>query len=274
MPFGNCQAQETVALEISPLKNFYSLEPGQNQTGQLFLKNLSSISLKVKPRIVSFTTIDDQGTLQINEGDFSQFVRVPISVLELAPGQKRQVTYEISAPQNELGGKYFAILFATEPKEEQGTLLSGEVGSLVFLEILGELKNEVKIKDFNVEEKINWNAPQFTGTISNIGNTHATPFGEIKIYNWRGKEKDSIQIYYPTILPGKERKLEFESQKSLFGKYSAKLNIIGDDWDLISSEVEFWVLPKIALTLIIIFLIIFIVLIIFLIREPLKNRGS
>jgi hypothetical protein len=240
-PFGNCLAQEPIALEISPLKDFYSLEPGQNQIGQLFIRNGSSISLKIKPRVVSFTTIDDAGTLQIEEGDFNEFVSVPISVFELVPGQKRQISYEVRAPSNAVGGNYFAILFATEPLEkEDGTLVSGEVGSLIFLEVLGEIKHEVEIKSFNVK-KINWNEPLFEALLANTGNTHVTPFGEIVILNWRGKEKDDIIVNYPTILPGKERKMSFEPNRNLFGKYTAKFNIIDENWELVSEEKVFWV---------------------------------
>jgi len=250
------QAQNQIALEIYPLKTFVSIEPGQSQQSELFIKNLSTITLKIKPRVVEFTTIDDQGTLQINEGDFSEYINLPVSVFELKPGQKRQINFDAFAPAAESGGKYFAILFATEPlAKDEGAQFSGEVGSLVFMEILGEIKHEIKIKEFNTE-KVHWSSPEFDVTVANTGNTHSAPFGEIKILNWRGKEKEIIPIFFPQILPDKERSQQFFSASGLFGKYTANLNLVDGDWNYISEEVSFWVLPPIIIFLIVIFLAI------------------
>lgn len=257
------QAQNQIALEISPLKTFVSIEPGQSQQSELFVKNLSTITLKIKPRVVEFTTIDDQGTLQINEGDFSEYINLPVSVFELKPGQKRLINFDAFAPAAESGGKYFAILFATEPlKRDEGAQFSGEVGSLVFMEIMGEINHEIQIKDFNTEN-IHWNDPEFTLSLVNTGNTHGAPFGEVKILNWRGNEKEIIPVFFPQILPGKERSQVFAASQGLFGKYSANLNLVDGDWNYISQDITFWVLPPINIFLIIIFLLIIVIVFIF-----------
>jgi len=264
-------AQGPVAITISPLKSFFSIEPGQKTQGSIFISNPSTKKLRVKPRVVSFETIDDQGTLQINEGDFSDYIRLPVSVFELEADQKREIKFEVIAPQNANGGQYLSVLFATDVIEDgAGSFFSGEVGSLVFLEILGELKREIKIKNFDVDP-INWKKPKIKVTLKNTGNTHLAPFGEMKIYNWRQKQIDLIPFYFPEILPGKERTVEYEVYKNLLGKYTAELNLINDGWDLVTEKRQFWVFDKGPMVIVLCGLVVLIFIITFFIKS-LKRR--
>jgi len=186
IPQSSCLGQGALAIEISPLTSFFSLEPEQKQTGQFLVRNLSSQTLRIIPRVVSFETIDDQGTLQIQEGDFRNFVTLPVSVFELEPKEQRQIFFTANAPKNSKGGHYFAILFAAETKDKiaDRPQLASEVGGLVFIEVLGSLRREIKIKDFEIK-KLNWRNPHIKLTVENKGNTLAIPFGELKIFNWR-----------------------------------------------------------------------------------------
>ncbi len=267
VPIVKVSAQGPVAITISPLKSFFSIEPGQKAQGSIFITNPSTKKMRVKPRVVSFETIDDQGTLQINEGDFSDYIRLPVSVFELEPEQKREIKFDVIAPQNVNGGKYLSILFATDVIEDgAGSFFSGEVGSLVFLEILGELEKEIKIKSFEIDP-INWKRLKIEVTLENTGNTHLAPFGEMKVYNWRKKQIDLIPFYFPEILPGKERTVEYEVYKNLLGKYTAELNLINDGWDLVTEKRQFWVFNKGPVVIVLCGIVVVIFIIAFFIKS-------
>jgi len=232
-------AQNQVALQISPLKTFVSLESEAKIQKSVYLTNLSEQTLKIKPRVVGFDTAGDQGALKILEGDFKNYVNLPISLFEMEPGQKREVKYIVSAPKDSVGGKYFAILFTTEAIEDgAGAFLSGEVGNLIFLEILGTAEKRMQIENFKVK-KFYWGEPEFFLTLKNSGNVHIQPYGEIVIENWLDRRKDLIPFYFPSVLPGKKRTLDFQSPRNLFGKYTAMVNVVSDG-NLIIEKKSFW----------------------------------
>ena len=265
-PLKQINAQDQIALQINPLKSFYSIEAGSETEGKVLLSNLSLASLRITPRVVAFETVDDQGTLQIIEGDYSDYVKFPVSVFEMEAQQKREIKYVITAPQTAIGGKYLAILFASEAVEDgSGTFISGEVGSLVFIEVLGTVKKEVIIDKFHVDEYI-WGKPEFAVSIKNIGNTQVLPYGEVKIFTWCNKLRDTITFEFPPILPGKERALSFKSEKVLFGKYTASLNLI-EQGDLKIEERAFWVFSKGPIIIIGCAIIIFIFILGFFIKK-------
>ncbi|MFZ5365094.1 MAG: hypothetical protein ACOZBH_02770 [Patescibacteria group bacterium] len=238
-------AQTQISLAVTPLKHVFSIEPGQSQQGEIFLKNNSTVALKVVPRVVAFRTIDDQGTLEIIEGDFTDYVSLPVSVFELIPGERRQINFNVFAPANESGGRYFAILFAADTVDQTaGASFSGEVGSLVFMEILGDIWHQTEIKDVR-SKKIYWSQPELSITLENKGNTHSAPFGEIKFFNLFGQKKETVTAFWPQILPGGERQLHISPRGNFFGYYKAQIGLVDSEWNYLTEEIDFWVLPKI-----------------------------
>ncbi|HUT22350.1 MAG TPA: hypothetical protein VMX18_02995 [Candidatus Bipolaricaulota bacterium] len=242
-------AADDISLGIAPLKAFFSLEPGNTSSGNVTLSNLSDYKLKIKPRVVAFETIDEWGTLSLAEGDFSDYIKLPVSIFDLEPREDRQITYNVSVPTGALGGKFLAIMFATESPETSGPKISGQIGALVFIEALGSLNKQIFLQSFEVN-KISWGAAGFKLSVKNEGNTYVAPFGEIKILDWRGREKEIVPVSFSQVLPDKERILNLSSEKNLFGRYKAQLNLVDDDWTLRREERIFWVSSPLGVILI------------------------
>lgn len=263
-------AQSGQAFSITPPLLELQANPGETLTTEIKLTNLSNDELLIKTQFNDFGAKNESGEPNIIFDDnqntpysLRQWLTPP-TPFKIGSKETKVVKFPITIPKNaEPGGHYAVIRFTgtTPEMEESGVSLSASIGSLVLLQVAGDVKEKTSITEFFSA------TPQFSKSsffesgpigfvtrLKNEGNVHSKPTGTIEITDMFGRKVTSARVNGDpadskntpkSVLPQSIRKFEQTlPDQWLFGKYEAKLNLsYGQNQPPLTSSVTFWVIP-------------------------------
>jgi len=262
------QDLNSIALTITPPLIKINMNPGETWTSSIKIINNNPQALDIYTQIIDFKG-DERGRVkfiktydELNEAEkkylLSQWIEINQEPINLSAYQSKDIAFTINVPQDvEPGGHYAAILAGIKPikkiKKGSGINISSMLSSLVMLKINGEINEKGSIEEFSTDKKFYQNSKvDFIVSFKNSGNVHLKPQGEIKIYNFFGKVKDTIYINkkseFGNVLPESTRKWEFnwEGKNSLLeiGRFKADLVLnFGEEANQHDSKsLYFWVI--------------------------------
>lgn len=250
-------------LTISPPINEPKVKPGETIENVIRVTNPTSELVEVYPQVMDFRAGGEGGepSFYISEGDSEKFslakwVTFSTSKIALTPEQIVEFKYTLTVPENaEPGGHYGAVFFVSEPPTdmEPGSKVSigSMVGSLILLTVPGETIEKGVVDDFSANKSVFMigNKITFTTRISNIGNVHFKPKGNIVIKSVFGNDTKSTIVFNEqagNVLPDSIRKFENEWKYPWYqvGIYRAELaTIYGVSEKPLTSVITFWILP-------------------------------
>ncbi len=268
-------------LEISPPLLDLKADPGQALTQQIRLRNVTTQTLVARAQYDDFVASgeDGQPKLLLDNNTISPFsIKAWLSSIEnitLAPNEQKTITLTIHVPKDAgPGGHYGVIRFTGAPPEvdESAVSLSASIGTLVLVNVSGNVKEEAKIAELFTSDKnakkrtfFEYGPVLITARIENTGNVHIQPSGVIRVTNMFGKEVASYQLNQKkgNVLPSSIRKFEHTyDKKLLFGRYKIQADLVyGADNKIISSNMTIWAIPYklISIALGVIVLLVFLV---------------
>ena len=242
-------------------------ETNQTQTYQLVAKNFQARGENGEVSIVSEQT-----------DDLAVWIKMTESAITLKPGEGTKVRFLINAPNNALpGGHYAAIFTSSTAGNGQGVTISSNLGVLVMVKIKGELKEDLRLLDFQTDKKFYFSLPvNFVYRLENRGNVHLQPQGQIKLNGLINHVVDAnpasslslpntirrIETSWPESAQIGERgffqELKNEWQTLAIGKYGANLIIgYGQTGQEFRAEIGFWILPwRLILAIILLMIVI------------------
>lgn len=272
------QAESGQALSISPPLVELKADPGQTVKATIKLTNISSGELLIKTQFNDFGAKNESGEPNIIFDDtgnsaFSlrQWIKSP-EPFKIASKASKTLEFPIEVPKDaEPGGHYAVIRFSgTAPEvEDNGVSLSASIGTLVLLNVSGDVKENASLVDFYAAtpnfEKSGFfeNGPiNFVQRIRNDGNVHVKPTGVVEIYDMFGKHVGSQRVNGDpssndnppkSVLPQSIRRFDEKLDKGwMFGKYEARLTLQYGEGKTLMSTVTFWVIPYKLIALIIV----------------------
>ena len=211
MPGVPVSAASSAALSIVPKKN-YTIEPGKSVNDTLVIRNLDNKrELDLTLRVVDFTFTDDGGTPKLMLAEdapqttwsLKPFMTVPKSVT-IAPNSSKTVPMSVAIPAGHGAGSYYSAIVYSSGSSEGGNVgLSASGVTLVFTQIPGKVKEDLKIeklgaynlKDAGYAGYITMNKPGAIGyTLKNSGNVTEAPVGTITLKHMFGKEQEITQV--------------------------------------------------------------------------------
>ncbi len=289
-PFAQAQEGEGQALEIAPPVINLDGDPGETVEAEIILRDVSDSPLIVTNTINDFIADGEDGVpkLLLNDEEETPYSMKswfePISQLDLEPRTITRLPITINIPSNAAPGGYFSVIrfTGTAPDVDgNGVGLSASLGSLVFMQVNGDAKEELSIEEFFTSTNGNHvsifqAAPVgFTVRLNNTGNTYEQPAGQITVTDMFGKEVGKVNVNLPprTILPGSIRKFDqvldssVIGNKILFGMYNAELNLTYGDGQTLNQKITFWVIPYVLIGIILAVLVIGFFLFRFLLRR-------
>lgn len=276
-------AQLGQGLEISPPLIEFNTDPGQTVTANIKLRNITDSTLVARARIDDFVAQGEEGLpkllLDEKAGEtspysFKSWVNT-IPPQTIAPKQQVTIPVTFVVPKDAgPGGHYGVVRFtAAAPEvEDTGVSLSASIGSLVLINVSGNVTTSAKIEEFFVSQNNKQSSffeqgpLNFVERISNTGNVHIKPTGEVKVKNTLGRNIATLQVNEKNgnVLPASIRRFEQTlSNKFLFGRYTAEANLFYGDNQTLNQTISFWVIPYKLIALI----IGLIVLAVFLVRR-------
>jgi hypothetical protein len=261
-------------LSISPLHNQLNLDPGQAATIKLNLKNITTNPILAKAFVNDFTADNDTGNPVIVTDpnktlptSIKKFVKT--ENVQLAVGEKKEVAVPIQIPSDAAPGAYYGIIryraipTGSQAPGEGQVSLSASVGTIVLIQIKGNLVEKAQLSSLNVYRDNNsgtffFQKPNKVGVgIANLGNSFVQPFGKVVITDMSGKQVYSQEVNNTdprsNVLPGSKRVFK-DNIKGISkpGRYTVSASIsFGDGSNVLVSQKHFWYITGWALVLVV-----------------------
>jgi len=278
-------------LTISPPLKELTIKPGEESKQKITITNPTKNLIEVYPSAMNFKAGGENGEPAFTEptkeeenfalANWLQFSEAKIA---LTPEQVFEFEYSISAPDGaEPGGHYGAIFFAKEPQDKSETavsnqvLVSGKIGALIMVKVPGAIVEKGTLDKLSTH-KIIFNRPvNFETKITNLGNVHFKPKGEIIIKNLIGGETGRAQVNEAggNVLPDSSRRFNAKWDNSFwsFGRYVAEAKLIyGESDKELTGQYAFYLLPWWFITAVAILIALIVVVIIIIIKKRRARR--
>lgn len=264
-------------LRVSPVRSDLTINPGQTQTVNVTVNNITAEDANFQAVVNDFTaTADESGnpaivfdtSKPVTAHSLRQFVQ-PIPDFSLRAGEQKTITVTIKVPSNATAGGYYGVVRFTptsgDPANRQVNL-AGSVGSLILVKVPGSIKDQLSIASFDVR-KNEQPSSFFTSNknlnvvvrFQNFGDIQDQPFGKILLKDHSNKTLASYEVNNTdprgNVLPDSIRRFSIPlTHVGKFGQYKLVGNFgYGTSGQLLSASTTFYVIPVI---LIIIFILI------------------
>lgn len=288
----------TNVLKISPVRRDIQINPGQSQTVDVTVSNLTDADITVRPIENDFTAGDEKGTpaLILDQDEFAKThslkrFMVPLADVIIPAKKAKTVEVTIRVPADAQAGGYFgALRFApTSPGGDQQVNLSASVASLILLTVPGDTVQKLTLTDFQIQQDgksgTNFRTPknlQVTFRFQNEGNIQLGPFGKISVT--QGDKvvfENDFNSDEPrdVVLPDSARRWDIPLENiGEFGFYTVQATLTyGDNNQTVEATKTFWVIPTLYIIIAIATVVVLIgaiILVIVLIRKKRKSRQN
>lgn len=249
-------------LEISPPLIDKTLDPGTNTVLEIRVRNVTSSRVIARPSVSDFTAQGEDGQPRIitDENETSPYSIKPwisnVPSLDLDPGESQTAKISMNVPGDASPGAHYGVIRFTAvapDTEDSGVALSASIGTLVLANVTGNATTSAQVEEMTVSQNnkvgsfFEYGPLVFTERIKNTGNVYFKPVGNVRVKNLFNKEIASLKVNEKrgNVLPGTIRRFEQQlSQKYLFGRYTAEMNVLyGDSNQQLTASTSFWVIP-------------------------------
>ncbi len=262
--FADEKSNQANTLKISPVRSDIEINPGESKVVQVFVSNLTSSPITVRPIENDFIAGDERGTpaliLDANQSapthSLKKFMK-PLTDVTIPAGKVQTVDVVITVPKDAQAGGYFgAIRFAPSSPDGGGEVnLSASVASLILLTVPGPVTEKLNLTDFEVKqgEKTGslFQTPdnlEVSFRFENKGNLQMGPTGQLSVQNGDKvvySKNFNDKTPRDVILPDSARRWDIPLEKiGAFGHYKITATFTyGSKNQTIEVVRSFWVIP-------------------------------
>ncbi len=258
-------------LNISPTRTELVVDAGKTTSFKINISNVSGQDITAKVYINDFESDGQTGEPKIiidNDKQLATSVKgflKDVNDIPLKKDEKKEVEIRVEIPNNTAPGAYFgvvryaAIPAGREAPESGQVALTASVGSLVLIEVPGNIKEQIQVlsaKAFSGDKSRSFfsaQPDQIRVEIKNNGNGFSKPFGRVSLMRGK-KEVYSYELNNTdpkaNILPNSNRTFtEFikDSKKVIKtpGKYTVVANLShSQGGEVITQTSSFWYVPN------------------------------
>ena len=253
-------------LQITPTRFELSENPGTTKRIVIGLKNVSGGEIIAKPVINDFESDDETGQPKIvtereanSPRSISKFVS-GIGDLRLKDDETKDTSVTLKIPKDTPAGAYYGVIryeaIPVQDKDQGNIALTGSVGTIVLLEVKGDIAESMQINYARAEldgksSKLFVKPPNKAAVeVENTGNSFLKPFGKVSIAK-NGKEVYSYELNNAkprgNILPDSKRIFRDDIHNvSGIGKYTLTASLaFGEGGEVIIQQSTFWMIPLI-----------------------------
>lgn len=128
---------KNMGLGISPMRQEKTLQANKSESGTITVSNLTDKPMKVNLSIKQFSVKDYSYEYQFKTPLHNWVAFRNGESLELKPGQKSKVSYDVVVPGDVATGGYYYALLASTPMTNTGVRATVQVASLLYLKVNG-----------------------------------------------------------------------------------------------------------------------------------------
>jgi hypothetical protein len=297
------QAPSGSGLSISPTVSEYTLKPGQADSLEITLKNITVNPIVAQAAVYDFESDNSTGnpklitdTKQQNPNSIRPFI-IGLDNVPLAIGEQKKVTVAVQVPKGTTAGAYYGVIRYKAVPAIPGTKpvpgevsLSASVGTIVLVTVPGNIKEQVQLTGLHVysgtkekprDSTIFFTKPNQAGVqVRNLGNGFAKPYGAVEIRRTLGgKVVYSYQLNNTTpkanVLPNSSRTFINPIKNiNMPGRYSITASVTyGSGSDVLVLTKNFWYLPLWTVIVIVVLLAVLAAAVLFAYRRYRKGSG-
>ena len=224
------------AFLVSPAKYEFKLSAGENLIRNIYITNRFAYDadFTISVEDISGADVSNEVIKYYGEGigpySIRKFIFVENDHIKVAAGETKVVPMMISLPATIKPGGLYGSVFVTLANKNKvnGLNVSSRVGSLVFLRVKGQTKEQGEVKKFQLgsAQRILWSRKpmDFSLSFENRGNIYLNPYGVIEIKDRKGLVIDKLPIDPWFVFPDSLRtRLVTWDRLPLFGYYTATL---------------------------------------------------
>jgi len=210
-------AQESLSIEVTPLRVELKLGVGATHTQVVTLRNDAKKPIKIRARVDDWYLSKD-GTPQFKPADpaypFSaaSWLRVNPPEQLVAAGATALVRFSTTVPAGTRDGGYrCAVMFEFDPPDadpaarSRDVMFRGRVATLLYATVGNPVPN-VDLTDLQVRTPKD-GPPSVVATLANTSRTHVRTKGTLAIYDGAGKLVRQLALPNVPVLPGSEREV-------------------------------------------------------------------
>lgn len=205
-------ARAQVSVSLYPVSFRYDIPRGSSQTGVITVSNPSETAISLQVETENFSG-GEGGTVEFApEGakyGLLSWMSVDRTPFVLGPGQKKEVPFTISVPENaEVGGHYGTILFRASSADVGGgggssIGISGRVGSIILVSVPGDAKRSGELVGVSAPGFIQYGPLTVNASYKNTGSVHYVTKGTATFKGIFGSR--TVAFDEKTILPDVQR---------------------------------------------------------------------
>lgn len=212
-------------------------DPASTQNGEINVQNNGTNTLKIKAYVADWA-YSNGGSKAFYPAASTKYscanwIHVTPANLSLKPLGTEQVKYIITTPKNAEGGHVAVIFFESVFEEKGDILVGGRIGSIVYQETKGKVKNIGEIRNFSAEDvKGKKGAVNFKLVFLNTGNNHISAVPVVKVFSKDGGQAGEFNMPDIKSLPGDEVNVAKEfifDEKELSSEHKAVVSFKLDD---------------------------------------------
>ena len=292
------ESQPAIWMQMTPVSNRIALTPGQETEDKFTIENIGSGDFQYKVYAAPYSVTNENYDLSFSaennytritswltfrQGD-GEWTKNP--TFTIAKGQKQEIQYRVSVPQDVPAGGQYATLFAESVNDDNsngstGIKTSSRVGLLLYANVAGDSRREGTIEDYDFTHFSLGGTISATAKVKNSGNTDfalsdtfeiKTLFGKTVYPNTDGQTATNNY----SVLPDTERRVNHEWTKEegapWIGVFQVhyKVSALGEVRD--ETAIVF-VMPLVAIILLILFLTILTIWTIIAIRSRKERKA-
>lgn len=166
-----------IVIQVQPASQEIELAPGQTLTASISVTNSGrlpfSFSVISKPYQAANENYDPDFSTENSYTRLHNWITFPEANFQIAPGEKREVPFTITVPDNVPGGgQYAAIIVQTRDSVEEGATVKivGQLASLIYAHVSGEEHVGGVLLANNVPGFLLGSPLSATATVKNDGN--------------------------------------------------------------------------------------------------------
>lgn len=261
------QAPSGSGLSISPTISQFTINPGEEKSLTITLKNITVDGVVAQGTINDFTSDNVTGNPQIitNPNETSpNSIKPFVNNLDNVPldkGQQKNVIIALDVPKGTAPGAYYGIIrYKAQPANIASpaagqVALTASVGTIVLITVPGNLRHQLQLSAVHVyrgahDGSFFFTRPNKIGVeVKNFGNGFEQPFGDVEVQNTFGKAVGNFQFNNPkqlgNVLPNSSR--IFTTNTNLIkqpGRYKVTAHVsYGNSSQVLTLTKTVWYIP-------------------------------
>ena len=288
--YAYAEDKPAVWLQISPVANRVTIDPGVELTHTMRVDNIGSETFKFRVYATPYTVANEAYEINFSTNTsrtqisrwitFNQNVDakkdsekdwVTEATFELAPDEHRDVEYKISVPDDIPSGGQYATIFAESIPDSNATSTGvktiSRVGLILYGSTTGETVDNAVISNVGAKTFMTGGRITAEADIANEGNTDFSSKMTVEIEKVFGGKVAELEGSYPVIpdSPTRHIALEWEDTPS-FGLFKVKIVATALDQKVEVTKIVI-ILPVFVIIIVVILLTIIIAWLIMLIKK-------